>query len=75
MPPHTRAFVTSSWYWRIVLQRCFTPGAVALVISMLFLPPAIVQRAWLLPLYINFAIPITLLGLLLVTRNTLAKSE
>ena len=50
-------------------------ACVVLAISLLFLPGATVQRAWLLPLYTNFAIPITLLGLLLVTRNTLAKSE
>ena len=48
--------------------------AVGLVSSLAFLPGTIVQRAWVLPLATNFAIPILVLTLLLVNRRTMRES-
>jgi hypothetical protein len=46
-----------SWPWL---------AAAGLVTSLAFLPATLVQRAWVLPLVTNFAIPILVLILLLV---------
>ena len=46
-------------------------GAVSLDAAMLFLPSSSVQVAWGLPFYPSFAIPITILALLLVTRGVI----
>jgi Glycosyltransferase family 87 len=46
-------------------------GAVLLDVAMLFLPGGRVQVAWGLPFYPSFAIPITILALLLVTRGVI----
>jgi hypothetical protein len=45
--------------------------AACLVIALAFLPGTTVQKAWGLPFYPSFAIPITTYGLLLVSRNVL----
>jgi hypothetical protein len=49
--------------------------AACLVIALAFLPGATVQKAWGLPFYPSFAIPITTYGLLLVSRNDLSRRE
>lgn len=46
-------------------------AAAALVIALLFLPGAIVQRAWGVPFYSTFAIPITIYGVLWAGRKKL----
>jgi hypothetical protein len=46
-------------------------SAACLVSALGFLPGATVQKAWGLPFYPSFAIPITTYGLLLVSRNVL----
>jgi hypothetical protein len=46
-------------------------AAAGLVVSHFFLPQVLVQRAWALPLYSNFAIPIVILALLLAAGNTM----
>jgi hypothetical protein len=43
-------------------------AAVLLVAALLFLPLSAVQRGWELPLYLSLAIPLTVLGLLFVSR-------
>jgi hypothetical protein len=58
---------------------CMTAGSIGfpflaaacLVIALAFLPGTTVQKAWGLPFYPSFAIPITTYGLLLVSRNVL----
>ena len=45
--------------------------AACLVIALAFLPGTTVQKAWGLPFYPSFAVPITTYGLLLVSRNVL----
>jgi len=50
--------------WRALIARWWIAAA-GLVVSRLFLPRPVVQRAWALPLYTNFAIPIMVLALLL----------
>ena len=50
-------------------------GAAALVIALLFLPASTVQKGWGLPFYPSFAIPVTILALLLLTRGVLQTSE
>jgi hypothetical protein len=45
--------------------------AACLVIALAFLPGTTVQKAWGLPFYPSFAVPITTYGLLLVCRNVL----
>ena len=47
-------------------------AAAALVIALAFLPGPTVQKAWGLPFYPSFAIPITIYALLLASKNTLA---
>lgn len=47
-------------------------SAACLVITLAFLPRATVQKAWGLPFYPSFAIPITIYALLLVSRNVMA---
>jgi hypothetical protein len=49
--------------------------AACLAIALAFLPGATVQKAWGLPFYPSFAIPITTYGLLLVSRNDLSRRE
>jgi hypothetical protein len=49
--------------------------AACLVIALAFLPGSTVQKAWGLPFYPSFAIPITTYGLLLVSRNVLVDSH
>jgi hypothetical protein len=49
--------------------------AACLVIALAFLPGTTVQKAWGLPFYPSFAIPITTYGLLLVSRNDLSRRE
>jgi Glycosyltransferase family 87 len=49
--------------------------AACLVIALAFLPGATVQKAWGLPFYPSFAIPITTYGLLLVSRSDLSRRE
>jgi hypothetical protein len=46
-------------------------GAISLVSASILIPAGVVQRAWALPLYSNFAIPVLVLALLLVTRSVL----
>lgn len=46
-------------------------SAVCLVTALAFLPSASVQRAWGPPFYASFAIPITIYGLLLVSRRAM----
>jgi len=46
-------------------------AAVVLVVALLFLPGTSVQKAWGLPFYPSFAIPITIYALLLNSRATL----
>jgi len=49
--------------------------AACLVIALAFLPGTTVQKAWGLPFYPSFAIPITTYGLLLISRNVLLDSD
>ena len=44
-------------------------AATAEIIALAFLPGATVQRAWMVPLYTSFAIPVSVLGLLLISRK------
>ncbi len=46
-------------------------AAAALVIASVFLPAVTVQRAWGLPFYLSFALPIMIPALLLVARGAL----
>jgi hypothetical protein len=50
-------------------------SAAGLVIALLFLPASKVQVAWGLPFYPSFAIPVTILALLLFTRNALNPAD
>jgi hypothetical protein len=50
-------------------------ASAALVIALLFLPPAVVERAWAVPLYTNFAIPMTVLGALLAGGGVMRQAE
>jgi hypothetical protein len=54
-----------SWPWL---------AAAGLVTSLAFLPATVVQRAWVLPLVTNFAIPILMLTLLLVSGGVMRDS-
>jgi hypothetical protein len=62
---------------------CMTAGSVGfpfltaacLVAGLAFLPGTTVQKAWGLPFYPSFAIPITTYGLLLVARNDLSRRQ
>jgi hypothetical protein len=47
-------------------------AAAVLVVTLLFLPGTTVQKAWGLPFYPSFAIPITIYALLLISKNVLA---
>ena len=47
-------------------------AAACLVIALAFLPSATVQKAWGLPFYASFAIPITIYALLLVSSDVMA---
>ena len=44
-------------------------AAVSLVVALLFLPSAMVQRAWALPLYTTWMTPVSVLALLLMGRR------
>ena len=46
-------------------------AAACLVIALALLPGTSVQKAWGLPLYASFAIPITIYALLLVSRDVM----
>jgi hypothetical protein len=46
-------------------------AALSLVIALFFLPGPVVQKAWGLPFYPSFAIPVTILALLLAGRSVL----
>ena len=48
-------------------------AAACLVIALAFLPAVTVQKAWGLPFYPSFAIPIIMYALLLVSRDVLSK--
>jgi len=50
-------------------------AAVVLDITLLFLPGPTVQKAWGLPFYPSFAIPITIYAMLLGGRKTLAAAD
>ncbi len=50
-------------------------GAASLVTALLFQPATSVQKGWGLPFYPSFAIPVTILALLLVTRSVLHVSD
>ncbi len=50
-------------------------GAGSLVIALLFLPGAVVQRAWAVPLFTTLAIPVTLFALLLVAGSPLSTED
>jgi hypothetical protein len=62
---------------------CMTAGSIGfpfltaacLVIALAFLPGTTVQKAWGLPFYPSFAIPITTYGLLLVSRSVLLGAD
>jgi len=49
-------------------------AAACLVIALIFLPGSTVQKAWILPLFSNFHIPIAIYALLLASRSSLACS-
>ena len=48
-------------------------AAACLVIALAFVPAVTVQKAWVLPLSLNFAIPITVYALLIAARDVLAE--
>jgi hypothetical protein len=58
------ALTTVSIFWPWI-------SAILLVIALLFLPATQVEKAWAIPLYTTFAIPITVLAMLLVGRVSL----
>jgi len=50
-------------------------AAACLVVALTFLPGATVQKAWGLPFYPSFAIPITVYALMLVSREVLSSGR
>jgi len=62
------AITALSVFWPFV-------SAAALVIALLFLPGDAVQKAWGLPFYPSFAIPITIYALLLVSRKVACETS
>lgn len=50
-------------------------SAAGLVVALLFLPAVTVQKAWGLPFYPSFAIPITIFAILLVSRDALTAAD
>lgn len=58
----TMSAVSVLWPWL---------AAAGLVVSLLLLPGTVVQRAWALPLYSNFAIPMVILALLLASGKVM----
>ncbi len=58
--------ITFFWPWAASLALC---------VASLFLPAALVQRAWTVPLWTSLAIPITVLALLAFPLNAILKSE
>jgi hypothetical protein len=54
------AAISLAWPWL---------AAVSLVVALLFLPSAVVQRAWALPLYTTWMTPVSVLALLLMGRR------
>jgi hypothetical protein len=69
--PLWRAGLLSRFLVTITAMSVIWPwlAAAGLVVSVLFLPESVVQRAWALPLYSNFAIPMVTLALLLAAGN------
>lgn len=65
----------SRFFVAITALAVFWPFAVAfgLVIALLFLPGVTVRKAWELPVYPTFAIPILIYAMLLADHKTLAK--
>ena len=63
------------FFWFITAFLVSFPFAAAacLVIALAFLPAVTVQKAWGLPFYPSFAIPIIMYALLLVSRDVLSK--
>lgn len=59
------AFTAISVFWPFA-------AAICLVVALAFLPAETVQRAWGLPFYPTFAIPIAIYGTLLAARGDLA---
>lgn len=57
------AGISLAWPWL---------AAAVLVTALAFLPPAIVQKAWALPLYTSNVIPLLMTALLLLGRNVVA---
>jgi len=49
-------------------------AAAGLVVALLFLPGPTVQRAWVLPLLTNFAIPITLFALVSAVQGNFGRA-
>lgn len=58
--------IAVSWPWL---------AALLLVIALTFLPAAMVQRAWAVPLYTSLAIPITTLALVVAGRRVLCSKD
>jgi len=50
-------------------------AAACLVMALAFLPGSTIQKAWGLPFYQSFAIPITIYALLLVSRNVMVDTS
>lgn len=73
MRPLWRAGRLSRFLLAISALSVFWPwlAAAGLAVSLLFLPGTVVQRAWALPLYSNFAIPMVILALLLASGKTM----
>lgn len=67
----------SRFFLAIAALAVFSPFAAALglVGALLFLPSETVQRAWELPFYPTFTIPITIYALLLAGRKTLVAPQ
>ncbi len=66
-----RTNALSRFFIAVTAVAIFFPwlGAVLLALALVFLPAETVQSAWELPFYTNFAVPVTILALLLVARR------
>lgn len=62
------AVTTTSLFWSY-------PAAAGLSIALLFLPAVTVQKAWRLPFYPSFAIPVMVYATILVARKHLCSQE
>lgn len=49
-------------------------AATAEIVALAVLPGSTVQRAWMVPLFTSFAIPVSVLGLLLISRKVFVSS-